>query len=240
VKPINYNKVHKFWNTEIQTPTKLLRKILIKNIIPKAKGKKIALDLGCGSGQVTRFLIDKGYYVDSVDISNHAIKRLKKSLKQNQLLSARVSNIFSFKTKRKYDLITFTDVLEHIENDEKAIKLVSNLLKRNGILIFSVPACKLLFSEKERKIGHFRRYNKKEILNLLNEDFNINKIRFYGFPVLFLVWLIRKILNLDFYKKINQKKAGFLQEIIMIVSKIDRLFINPFIGVGVILIAKKQ
>ena len=63
------------------------------------------------------------------------------------------------------DVIVAADVLEHIENDLDAFKCICNLLKDGGNILISVPAMQSMFSYRDEKIGHYRRYSKPMILN---------------------------------------------------------------------------
>jgi SAM-dependent methyltransferase len=50
------------------------------------------------------------------------------------------------------------NVLEHIDDDDGALRELSATLKPGGCLILWVPALALLYSDFDRKIGHYRRY----------------------------------------------------------------------------------
>jgi SAM-dependent methyltransferase len=67
-----------------------------------------------------------------------------------------------------FDVILYIDVLEHIENDSAEINEVLNLLKPGGRIIILAPAHKFLFTEFDIAVGHYRRYNKKLIRELMN------------------------------------------------------------------------
>ena len=67
-----------------------------------------------------------------------------------------------------FDVILYIDVLEHIENDSAEINEVLNLLKPGGRIIILAPAHKILFTEFDIAVGHYRRYNKKYIRKLMN------------------------------------------------------------------------
>ncbi len=56
-----------------------------------------------------------------------------------------------------FDLAVAFDVLEHIENDEKAISEIYRVLKSGKSFVFTVPAFDWLFSSHDRALGHFRR-----------------------------------------------------------------------------------
>ena len=50
------------------------------------------------------------------------------------------------------------NVLEHIKNDLKEIKIALSKLNKNGYLIILVPAHDKLYTKFDHEIGHFRRY----------------------------------------------------------------------------------
>ena len=68
-------------------------------------------------------------------------------LKKKYLKSKKVKSIQKLKNK-KYDLIVAADVIEHIQNDKKAIKDLTDALKRDGKILITVPAFQFLFSKK--------------------------------------------------------------------------------------------
>lgn len=73
-------------------------------------------------------------------------------------------NLFEDKFKvsvKKYDRIFLMDVLEHIEDDTEMLRMLNLSLKDNGRIILLVPAHMFLFSEFDKSIGHFRRYNRE-------------------------------------------------------------------------------
>jgi SAM-dependent methyltransferase len=59
----------------------------------------------------------------------------------------------------RYDAILYIDVLEHIEDDVEELARATTLLKDGGHLVVLAPAHQSLFSEFDRAIGHFRRYD---------------------------------------------------------------------------------
>ena len=68
---------------------------------------------------------------------------------------------------KKFDTILYLDVLEHISSDHQEIELVSKLLNPDGTLIVLAPAHQFLFSPFDQSIGHFRRYNKSSLRQLV-------------------------------------------------------------------------
>jgi SAM-dependent methyltransferase len=65
---------------------------------------------------------------------------------------------------RQFDTILYIDVLEHIEQAEEEIAKALQRLLPGGHLIVLVPAFNFLYNDFDRRIGHFRRYDKPLLL----------------------------------------------------------------------------
>jgi len=62
-----------------------------------------------------------------------------------------------------FDVISTLDVLEHIEDDQRALTAIRSLLARDGRLIITVPALQSLYSDHDRALHHFRRYDRRTL-----------------------------------------------------------------------------
>ena len=116
------------------------------------------------------------------------------------------------KLKNKVDTITMIDVLEHIKDDQKQLKEMHKMIKKNGQLILVVPANKALYGKRDKNMGHFRRYSKKELTQKLSKTgFKIRYIRYWnmlGFlPYLLSEKILKKELNTRL--RTNKKKNTF-------------------------------
>jgi 2-polyprenyl-3-methyl-5-hydroxy-6-metoxy-1,4-benzoquinol methylase len=78
-----------------------------------------------------------------------------------------------------FDTAIFVHVLEHIEQDHEALNKVHELLLPNGKVLIEVPALPFLFSVHDEMLGHYRRYNKKTIRELVDLDKYIIKDLWY-------------------------------------------------------------
>ena len=58
-----------------------------------------------------------------------------------------------------YDSVLYIDVLEHIEHDRDELERAAKLLRDDGFLVVLCPAHQELYSELDRAVGHFRRYD---------------------------------------------------------------------------------
>jgi ubiquinone/menaquinone biosynthesis C-methylase UbiE len=68
-----------------------------------------------------------------------------------------------------FDAVVAFDLLEHVEDDAKAVAEIHRVLKPGGRFVFTVPAFNFMMSAHDRRLGHFRRYNMKSIGDLLAE-----------------------------------------------------------------------
>ena len=63
----------------------------------------------------------------------------------------------------RFDCILYIDVLEHIESDRAEMARAAELLRPGGCIVVLSPAHNFLFSEFDRQIGHFRRYDRRSL-----------------------------------------------------------------------------
>ncbi len=79
------------------------------------------------------------------------------------------------------DTIVCVNVLEHIEDHEKTLKIFHGILPKEGRLVLLVPAHKALYGTLDRNLGHFRRYEKKELTGLLQRaGFTVEQMMFHN------------------------------------------------------------
>ena len=55
-----------------------------------------------------------------------------------------------------FNSIAYVNVLEHIENDQLELSFTHDALKEDGYLLIFVPALSVLYSDLDRKLGHYR------------------------------------------------------------------------------------
>lgn len=136
------------------------------------------LDIGCGAGTISLYVAHLGKNVTGLDISDKAIKEAKKSAKSLGLKNIKFEVMdFPYQIpKGSYDLIFCFEVLEHLKDDELALKEIHKLLKRNGSLIISVPSenaplYRLGYAKGfDQRVGHVRRYTLEKLLKKLKKN----------------------------------------------------------------------
>ena len=117
-------------NVLIEIPT-------IKSMLPDLKGKRI-LDLGCGNGTMSKYFIDNGAeYVLALDISKNMIEEAKEKNNSDKITYDVLGMEEISKINDKFDMVFSSLAFHYIEDFDKLINDISNLLNKNGILLFS-------------------------------------------------------------------------------------------------------
>jgi len=120
---------------------------LLANHVTLTKVKKVALDLGCGNGYSTLFLLDQGYHVIAVDKDSESLDFLRGManatnnlwLKDKKLTTVQ-SDIEDYTFPTEVDLVVVNDVLPYC-NPTTVRNLwlkIYNALKENGTLFGSL------------------------------------------------------------------------------------------------------
>jgi SAM-dependent methyltransferase len=100
-----------------------------------------------------------------------------------------------------FDLVVALDVLEHLEDDETALKALRQHLKTDGWGLFTVPAFPFLWSRHDDRHHHKRRYNKIELVKKITRaGFTIHFASYFNtilFPLIAGIRLIRNRLGIE-------------------------------------------
>lgn len=90
------------------------------------------------------------------------------------------------------EAIVLLDVVEHIENDVEFLKSLHSRMASGSLAIITCPAFKLLWSHWDVKMGHFRRYRRKQLVKVAQAaGFEVLESR-YLFHLFLLPGLWRK------------------------------------------------
>src|SRR3954452_7744006 len=114
------------------------------------------LEIGSGRGDLTAHLA-QGRTLVATDVSEQFVGLLEDRFAGTSNVSVAQLDMDTFEPHEQYDSIVMMNVLEHIEDDEAALKTLRRALNPGGRIVLYVPAFMLLYSDFDREIGHYRR-----------------------------------------------------------------------------------
>ena len=159
---------------------------LMSQILKYGNNAESVLDFGAGIGTFMDIFKDMGIIAVEKDPTLYDLLK-KKGYRVHTDLSEIDDNSIEF--------IYTLNVLEHIKDDISVLKELYSKLIPGGKLFIYVPAFRILFSNLDRKIKHFRRYKKTQTIHILQElGYNI-VIAKYVDSLGFFATLLYKILN---------------------------------------------
>ena len=205
---------------------------MIKNSV----GTRIA-EIGSGTGNFTQILLNncnKIYALEPCIKTHNNSMHLghKKVIFINDNFENRKNDFQNF-----FDSVIFINVLEHIQNDEFALKSAHQILSPEGKLVIFVPALSWLFSSFDSSIGHFRRYHKKNLVSLVSESgFKIERCHYFDSLGILPWFIVMKMLG----GNLSPKSVKMYDSFIVPWLKLIERFFTPPIGKNLLLVALKR
>jgi len=206
-------------------------------IKPFVKGD--ILEVGSGVGTYSQFLYNEfAGTLCLTDINEAYVNKLRRRFPDDRVLHEKLDlgspEDFKMLRDRKllFDTIICMNVLEHVEDDDLALREMISLLKDGGALILLVPVHKSLYNSIDKAVGHFRRYTKSELVSrLTSTGLRISKI-FYFDAFGIVGWYV----NGNILKKqaVNPKAFGFFDKLVPILRFLEDLLPFRITGVSVV------
>lgn len=107
------------------------------NLLNVLKEGQLVLDVGCGSGSITRGIADRvgaEGYVIGIDVSSDLISVAQHNFQGIKNLQFNVADINTFSHENKFDVITSARVLQWVANPREILLKMKTLLKPGGCI----------------------------------------------------------------------------------------------------------
>lgn len=184
---------------------------ILDNVLKTLESKqdRLILDLGCGNGALVKILLSMGYQAYGTDASEQGIHIAKTTHPKNfELQDLSIDDLPEKFKNIKFNTIISTEVIEHLYDPRRYIKLCKSVLVANngGEIILTTPYhgyLKNVFLSLANKWdkhanplwdgGHIKLWS-KETLSLLLNEFGFQVIEFRGcgrFPFFWKSMLIK-------------------------------------------------
>ena len=221
--------------------------VLRRNIPELAQSRM--LEIGCGNGVVLAYLKQNGVNVAGGDIFREGLEFCQRRVDSVSLYQI---DALALPFRSDFDITGLFDVLEHIDDDERALREINQALRPGGEILLTVPAHEFLWSYFDAQSHHRRRYSKRELVAKLERNgFAIKRMSYYMcflFPVFAAIRLVGNMFHRKNHEKkdirtsLEAKTIPIVNEVFLGLLRLERWLIRyldlPF-GASLLVLAEK-
>lgn len=192
------------------------------------------LNIGTATGRTSELLAQFGE-VTSLEYDEDCCQFVRQevgiAVEQGSILDLRFAD-------ETFDLVCAFDVIEHVDDDNKAVAEMHRVAKRGGVISVSVPAFMFLWSQHDVVNHHFRRYRSAELSKLFEQLRQSNKLfhSYFNFWLFFPIAVFRLIAKLLPERKIQHTnemasdfevlRGGAINKILYTIFKSENFFLQ--------------
>lgn len=135
------------------------------------------------------------------------------------------------------DSVIYVNVLEHIADDEAELEVVRHTLRPSGRIFIFVPALRWLYGEFDRRVGHYRRYHRRELESKCRlAGFKIIESRYCDLAGVIPWWMKYRFLRSD---KLEPQTVKLYDRYAVPAVKALESILRPPLGKNILLVGEK-
>ncbi len=216
---------------ELMTFARNYNASLLRDVLRHAGNATGAVDFGAGIGTFAMLARDAGLAVTCIEPDATRISVLRKNL------LVAFSDIQALPADSVPYVYTL-NVLEHIEEDARALRDIFDTLCPGGRCFLYVPAFQVLYSAFDRRIGHVRRYRRRPLVALFeNQGFFVEKALYRDSLGFFVALLFRFLSNKD--GDVSRTAIMLYDRLLFPVSRVLDHLLGTICGKNVMIVARK-
>jgi SAM-dependent methyltransferase len=207
---------------------------------------KLLIDCGAGTG---RFAAAASQYCSAMAVDDHeeSLAIARRHLSPEFVKRGSCTDL-PFPDKIA-DGVTALDVIEHIQDDCRALREMARVLKPGGLIVVTVPAFQALWSDWDVALHHVRRYRRPQLVQRLREaGFEVLHCSYVNVLIFPAVYVLRKWRTLRVMRNSGLPRAEdripprWLNTLLMgafVLPASQSVISFPF-GVGLLAVASRQ
>lgn len=201
----------------------LLRRARILALLDRLPRGRL-LEIGCGSGALLLELEAKGFSCSGLETSAPARDLAQRLATKSGRGALDLQSRPCAAWRGAFDVVAAFDVLEHVADDRETLATWVSWLKPGGHLLISVPAHNSRWGPGDEWAGHYRRYDREQLIAVLAEQgCSIDHLECYGFPLANLTeWM-----GAHYYRKMLVRRGSHDRRLANALSGIER---KPYIA----------
>ncbi|MGH9201164.1 MAG: glycosyltransferase, partial [Vicinamibacterales bacterium] len=195
------------------------------------------LEVGAGVGNMTRFLLcqERVIATDLDDRYQQILHQLFDAYPHITIGRFDLNGGLPPEGAERIDTVLCLNVLEHVKQDDLALRALHGVLEPSGRLVLLVPALPALYGSLDRALEHHRRYSRDEVLTKLRAaGFVIEASWFFNVLGVFGWYLNSRILKRTTFPPVQLTLYDLLVPLFRLESRVKL----PF-GMSLIAIARK-
>ncbi len=178
-----YNQWAKQYDTN-ENQTRDLEGVAIRKFLAKVDWVN-CLEIGCGTGKNTEWLALKSNHILAIDLSEEMLEIAKTKIqtKKVEFIQADINKEWTWCRDNQFDLVTFSLVLEHIENLDNIFSKLKAVVKNGGfVYVGELHPFKQYKGTKAR----FEAENGLQIVTCFNHNISdfTNSAKNFGFEII--------------------------------------------------------
>lgn len=204
------------------------------SVFPIKKNRNI-LDLGCGPGLYFHAIMrySPSLYV-AADYSDRYLDEIRALFNNRPNCKALHLDLMApivtqALTENCFDYVFCFDVLEHLEDDEQALKNIYMVMKATSseFLFLRIPALQCIYGKNDEVIGHYRRYSLKSLKVILERcSLQVKLIRYQNILGVIPWYIIGTILKRKL--AVSSKEGTLFNYIVPVIKFIESVIALPF------------
>lgn len=207
---------------------------ILARLAPSIHGS--ILEIGAGHGTYSHALSRMGTMLTCIEPSGAAFQLLTATIEPLPH-AVSVLGTLSEAPSAHYDSAVMINVLEHIQDDRATLQDLHDLLPSLSELAVWVPAFPLLLGDFDRKIGHFRRYRRRQLRSIVQDaGFEVLECRHANLPGFFAWLLIVRCLRST---PTTGRLSSVYDRFVVPATRWVEGYINPPFGQSLVLRARK-
>ncbi len=158
------------------------------------------LEVGCGIGNMTAFFVDCELLVaiDRLQASVALTRRRYQGFPNVRVMQGDISDpqLPAQLATWPFDTALCVNVLEHVDDDLSALRRLWQILQPGGRLLLLVPAGHYMYGSLDQALGHYRRYERAQLAQLVEEaGFQSSVLRYMNLAGIPGWWLNSRVLK---------------------------------------------
>jgi 2-polyprenyl-3-methyl-5-hydroxy-6-metoxy-1,4-benzoquinol methylase len=212
----------------------------ISEAIEPSLGPRV-LEVGAGVGAIAVKLAQAGHEVTAIEPADNVFPELQ----QRTSGAARVTpckttsqELLASGAAGSFDSVVYVSVLEHIRDDVDELRTAYQLVAPGGTLALFVPAMPALYGSLDFKSGHFRRYDRAMLEQVVTAaGFEIERLTYMDMVGALPYFLMYRVLDVP---TLDAGSSTVYDSVIVPVSRfLEARFGTPAVGKNLVAVARR-